>query len=129
MRRFADMDGPGCRQSAAEIVQLVAACAEARQQPPGWRSRLLRLPRRELRSASHGSVQVRVCGTLYSRTASPSSPHHTAVVGGHQALQDRLSIIPIRFMSGTAYTWPTLQSSWRSADADMRPACCRAWVR
>jgi hypothetical protein len=58
MQRFADMDGPGCRQSAAEIVQLVAACAEARQQPPGWRNRLLRLPRRELRSSSHGSVCI-----------------------------------------------------------------------
>lgn len=86
MQRFADMDGPGCRQSAAEIVQLVAACAEARQQPPGWRNRLLRLPRRELRSSSHGSVQV--CVRMPVRCCPKPHPHHhTAdIMGGLELL-------------------------------------------
>ena len=36
-------------------------CGGAAAAPRAWRNRLLRLPRRELRSSSHGSVQVRVC--------------------------------------------------------------------
>lgn len=48
MERFAAMDRGACRQSAADIISLVAACAEARINP--GRRRLLRLPRRELRT-------------------------------------------------------------------------------
>lgn len=66
-----------CRQSAEEIVALVTACAEARHQPLPRRLRLPRLPWRELRTFSHGSVQgLLTGGGGRSFSGSPLLPPH-----------------------------------------------------
>ncbi len=64
MDRFTAADRGACRQSAAEIIQLVAACAEAHAAPQRCR--------RELRSHSQGSM-------LWP--AGPPLPRPTPVAG------------------------------------------------